>query len=225
MSPPADRLPEHYPWATPAEAGSLEFGVFRPHPDPLSIERPELRPVIAVGSNASHDVLAAKLPRETCVPLVAATVHDIAIGHSAHVSLAGYIAAAPFHQPGARTRVVVTWLDPTALAALDASEPNYDRIGVADIGGLLEMHGRPRDADIYSSRHGVIRIEETLALMPQGELFTRLARIPELTGLLRGPPGEVCSRLAADPRACEQVRLALSVRARAPQRTGAGRRP
>lgn len=136
------------------------------------------------------------------------------------MSRSGYIAAAPFHHPGARTDIVVTWLDPTALTALDATEPNYDRVSVADIGGSLELHGPPPrsgEADIYSSRHGVIRINEPLPLMPQVDLFARLARIPELTGLLSGSPGEVCSRLAADPKACEQVRLALSMRAHNPR--------
>ncbi|WP_168581371.1 hypothetical protein [Gephyromycinifex aptenodytis] len=162
MSSLADLVPEEYPWACPRVAGVLRAGRFVPHPDPVREVPPGGRAVLAVGSNASPTVLATKLPRASAIPLLPAELHEVAIGHSAHVSRRGYLAAAPYACRGARTPVVLTWLSADDLAALDATEPNYERITLADLGGSVTLAlGRsempdPREVDLYSSRHGLI---------------------------------------------------------------------
>src|SRR5690625_6972049 len=55
--------------------------------------------VVAVGSNQSPAVIAAKYRRFGLVspvttPFLSCTVQELAVGHSAHVSARGYIAAA-----------------------------------------------------------------------------------------------------------------------------------
>ncbi|WP_284303577.1 hypothetical protein [Mobilicoccus caccae] len=195
------RLPHDYPWTSTPAAGLLDRGRFRAHADPLrSLDLQGRRAVVAVGSNAAPAVLAAKLP-EARIPLLPAVMTHLAVGHSAHVSLAGYIAAAPYPYPGARTPVMVSWLEAAALAELDATEPNYERVTVSSVGGDLHADTalHPEDVDLYVSRHGVVGTPEPLALTTQERLFAELARVPELSSALEGDVIEVCARLADDP--------------------------
>lgn len=212
MNTETGRGPAHYPWAQDVASGVLVGGAFVREADPLRhVDHRVARAVVAVGSNASPAVLAAKLPRTSRVPMLPATLHDVAVGHSAHVSLRGYIAAAPYHHPGARTPVVVSWLDPAALAALDATEPNYDRVPLDALGGMLDLPDGPGSAaDIYRSVHGVVHLEAHVPLGSQTDLFTRLRALPGLETLLTGPVEDVCARLAADYAARERVRTALA---------------
>lgn len=196
-----DRLPHDYPWTSEPTGGILDAGAFVPHPDPLRACGVQgRRPVVAVGSNAAPAVLAAKMP-EARIPLLPAVMHDLGVGHSAHVSLAGYIAAAPFAWSGVRTPVMVSWLDERAVAALDATEPNYDRVTLESVGGTLDLDPplRPDEVDLYVSRHGVVGYEEPVALTTQADLFARLSAVPELTPVLEGDVAQVCARLAGDP--------------------------
>jgi hypothetical protein len=110
------------------------------------------RAVVAVGSNAAPAVLRAKLRRHgvsTDVAVAPVRVIGVAVGQSAHVSVGGYIAAAPYAAPGRVADLQVSWLDDDQLAALDATEPNYDRVtfGVVDLyvskWGVLGIAGVP----------------------------------------------------------------------------------
>jgi hypothetical protein len=112
--------------------------------------------VVAVGSNGSPDVLRAKFARGGVggvVPLVRAVLRDIAVGHSAHVSLPGFVAAAPFAAAGAVTPVVVALVDDTQLRCLDASERTYTRRRVA---GPAPVSAGAGDWWIYDSDCGVL---------------------------------------------------------------------
>lgn len=194
------RLPHDYPWTTTPEPGILDRGRFHADTDPLrGLDLRGRRAVVAVGSNAAPAVLAAKLP-DARIPLLPAVITDLAVGHSAHVSLAGYIAAAPYPCPGARTPVTVSWLEETALAALDATEPNYTRVTVGSVGGELQVEPalHPGEVDLYVSTHGVVGVEEPLALTTQADLFTVLSRTPEQASALSGEVSDVCARLAGD---------------------------
>lgn len=120
--------------------------------------------VAAVGSNASPGVLVRKLAPggPGVVMLETRQLPGVLVGHSAHVSLGGYIPAAPYAGPGA-AEVVVGWFEPAQLDLLDATEPNYER--------------RQLDAgvDVYVSRWGVICLGGVkLPLCAQDELLARL---------------------------------------------------
>lgn len=200
-----ERLPHDYPWTTEALAGVLDAGRFVPGDDPLAgFDVSRLHAVVAVGSNAAPEVLASKLTTAR-VPFVPATMLDVAVGHSAHVSVRGFIAASPYPCPGAQTPVTISWLDDDALAALDATEPNYDRVTLASIGGSLDGGAasapfpRPEHVDLYVSWHGVITSDGPWPFRSQRELFADLARIPDFAGAFSTDVVEVSARLAADP--------------------------
>ncbi|WP_226344981.1 hypothetical protein [Agilicoccus flavus] len=204
--------PSDYPWWTlPGRPGVLREGRFVP--GPVTPPRdPDLRAVVAVGSNASPEVLAAKLPADGPAVVVApGRLQGLGVGHSAHVSLRGYVAAAPYRDPHAVSDVVVAWLDAAGLAALDATEPNYDRLPLPGGARLVVAGAEIAAAELYVSRHGVVDLGGgPAALGPQAAILTALAGVPTLTHLVGGSPADAARRLAADPRARERVRAALA---------------
>ncbi len=125
------------------------------------------RAVVAVGSNAAPAVLRAKLHRHgvsTDVAVAPLQVNGIAVGHSAHVSVGGYIAAAPYAAPGRVADVHVSWFDDDQLAALDATEPNYDRVTFGEV-------------ELYVSKWGVLGLGGVpIEFTTQRALYKVLAR-------------------------------------------------
>ena len=131
--------PWTYSGADPAGGGLLEGTRFHPLPPgglDRALARADATPVrdrnlvVAVGSNASPAVLLGKLASAgvtATVPFVEGEVVGLRVGHSAHVSRAGYLAAAPVRAPGARTSVTALLLDDEQVGCLDQTEPNYIR--------------------------------------------------------------------------------------------------
>jgi hypothetical protein len=129
-------------------------------------------PVLAVGSNASARVLSDKLRRRrvsTTVPMWPVVVRNLAVGHSAHRSVPGYVPAAPWHSHGTSSQVVLLWLDRRQLAAVDRTEPNYRRVWLRD--REYPTEGVHVDGFwVYESRWGVLADragEEALLLTSQ----------------------------------------------------------
>jgi hypothetical protein len=98
-----------YPWDSPVASGVMDGNEFRPLELSTGLDEAlaqagaaplETRSlVVSVGSNSSADVMRRKFanyhqPVSAVLPLVRGQLHNIAVGHSAHVSQAGYIAAA-----------------------------------------------------------------------------------------------------------------------------------
>lgn len=204
--------PSDYPWAEPVRVGLLGHDGFVE--GDLAGRLGERLPVVAVGSNASPSVLASKLGRllETGLPVGSAVVEGLHIGHSAHVSARGYVAAAPARGDLAQP-VTVCWFDAAQLAALDATEPNYRRVQLPGSMSCRLVSGDGDDGSViapvqvYESRHGVLADDgRPLPLQSQAEVLGWLAeRLPCRLGaaLTHG-------RLVdADLR--EQVRRALVV--------------
>ena len=111
----------------------------------------ERTPLLAVGSNAAASVVRHKLARRgvgIVVPLLTGVVRHLAVGHTAYVSRGGYVPAAPVHRSRARTPVVLQLLDDDQLAAIDATEPGYDRVELSSTRYPLLALGRlaPRPA-------------------------------------------------------------------------------
>lgn len=188
--------PSTRPTATPAVARALAYpGRMIERPTVLGAEavaadqlgrRDALRgrvPVVAIGSNASLETLrrklvAARVPQH--VPLFPVLVGGVAVAHSAHVSLGGYVAAAPVHDSAGVARGALAWMDDVQLRALDASEPNYVRC-LADAGrypltvlgglapprfwiyrsvpGVLALHGRPARLRSQAALHSTMRFD------------------------------------------------------------------
>ena len=140
-------------------------------------------PVAAVGSNGSIEVLRAKLaaisPRGLVLPIAPATVGNLAVGHSAHVSAPGYLAAAPYHSPGARAAVVVAWLDEAQAARLDATEPNYTRRTLSGTAYPVRLN------DSGEQLHGVCVYESAYGVIANGDGPVSLRRQTQVAAWLR----------------------------------------
>ncbi|SEE19061.1 hypothetical protein [Jiangella alba] len=136
------------------------------------------RPLLAVGSNASPSQLRQKLGPDLVVPVYSTRVDGLAVGHSAHVSRAGYIPYAPYAAPGQTLRTaMLLWLDDAQLARMDETEPNYDRVllASADYRLALEWGTEMTAYYVYRSVHGVIA---DLPATTQADAFAQLARRP-----------------------------------------------
>jgi hypothetical protein len=138
--------------------------------------------VVAVGANASPTVLHRKLRREGLearVPFLAAVLTGVAVGHSAHVSVPGYVPAAPYAAVGVSTPVLASLLDAEQVDCLDRTEPNYVRRTLQADAFELVLDGghRPRDFDLYDGRWGVLAPPggSPVPLVSQVDLHTYLA--------------------------------------------------
>lgn len=185
-----DLDPSRYPWPEPPCGGRLTTsGLVDCPPEAADLEGRV--PVVAVGSNASPLVLARKLGAllDRGVPVAVGTVDGLVVGHSAHVSARGYVAAAPARGDG-RTAVTVGWFDEDQVGALDATEPNYHRVALpADIGRGLEVEGMGNvavpTAQVYASVHGVVG--ERGRPLPLGDQASILEWISRRLSDIRGP--------------------------------------
>ncbi|SDS10046.1 hypothetical protein [Jiangella sp. DSM 45060] len=163
------------------------------------------RPVLAVGSNAAASQLRQKLGPDLAVPVHAVRVSDLAVGHSAHVSRAGYIPYTPYEHRGRTLRAVVLWLDDAQLARMDETEPNYDRVRLSSAHYRLALESGDVVAgyDVYRSVHGVIA---GLPATTQADAFAQLARRP-------GIPDDPLPVLAGSARRRAAVTAALAAHA------------
>ncbi|CAH0271830.1 hypothetical protein SRABI83_03670 [Arthrobacter sp. Bi83] len=213
--------PLHYPWDPPEASGVVLGEDFLPlglaadlnavlsGADAAPLGARSL--VVSIGSNSSPDVMRRKFanygqPVSRILPMVRGRLHNIGVGHSAHVSTAGYIAAAPYSRTGKCTTVWVSWLDEGQLLALDATEHNYRRLELngKDCGLVLDNGERPATFSLYASSWGVLNDGHgaELPLMDQPALFGLLAG--SLTGrdledeksVFEGPPERVVEQLA-----------------------------
>lgn len=169
--------------------------------------------VLAVGSNQTPQAIARKYRRAggavaTATPFVRCTVHDLAVGHVAHIAAPGYVPAAPYRAAGQRMELVATWFDDAQLDVIDATEPNYDRIRLSaeEFPVALATGQRPAHADVYASRWGVLAQEGRPFPLRhrQQEMFDELG---VLTGddRFQGDAAEVCARMAAEPKVLHEL--------------------
>jgi hypothetical protein len=209
-----------YPWDAPESSGVMDGDSFLPLELAVGLDRAlaeaDAAPldsrsmVVSIGSNASADVMRRKFaayhrPVSPVLPLVRGQLHNIAVGHSAHVSRAGYIAAAPYPLLGECTPVWVSWLDERQLLALDETEPNHRRIQLnAEACPLQVGHGEyPEDFSLFTSRWGVLSDGDggKLPFLDQPALFGLLAGIAagecveDGESVFAGPPEQVIEQL------------------------------
>lgn len=167
-------------------------------------------PVVAVGSNAAPAQLAHKLRGlglAGAVPMVPTTITGIGVGCSAHIGRNGYVAAAPYADPGAERTLVVSWFDDAQLKAVDATElPNYRRVAVP---------GSPfPGTQLYVGEHGVLVDPDSGAPRPGGGdqaalLTALLAGSMPLRALLGPAPADWVRRAAASAAVRERGTLLL----------------
>lgn len=174
--------PRDYPWAVPPVTGVVGPGGLEVGPLPSHRALAARTPVVAVGSNASPDVLVTKLGDllVTGLPVAPAVVEDITVGHFAQVAVRGFVAAAPARDPGVRSDLAVGWFDEAQLARLDETEPNYSREALTS--ACTCAGGEVVGAQIYVSDHGLLSEGgEVLPLRSQEDVLAWLAeRLPHL---------------------------------------------
>ncbi|MFI1800922.1 hypothetical protein ACH427_26705 [Streptomyces sp. NPDC020379] len=165
-------------------------------------------PVVAVGSNASPAQLHHKLARRglpTTVPMVPVRVRGIGVGCSGHIGRHGYVAAAPYAEPGAELTLVISWLDTAQLREVDRTEFNYRRalLPGARFPMLMPSGEALGGAYLYVSLHGVLTDTADGRPLPGGgdqrALLTRLlTSSPALRELLGPGPESWVDRARAD---------------------------
>ncbi|HEX2418019.1 MAG TPA: hypothetical protein VHJ83_07840 [Micromonosporaceae bacterium] len=129
---------------------------------PLMAER---FPVLAVGSNASPGQLTHKFTSgrqvSEVVPITLVRVRGIALGHSAHISKAGYVPYVPVvGNPTAERDLFILWLDAAQLERINETEPNYlpVTVGRDNPPALLETGERVEIFSLYRGRWGALRL-------------------------------------------------------------------
>lgn len=147
-------------------------------------------PVVAVGSNAAPAQLRHKLRTNgvpAIVPCLHATIAGLGVGHSAHVSRAGYIAAAPYLDPKGSVELFVLWLDREQREIIDTTEPNYRRTRLPDTCSVKLRSGEHlAAADLYGSRRGVLHLGDRtpLPLGGQAEVIEAIRERLDVPGTL-----------------------------------------
>ncbi len=174
-----------------ADGAWTELGAGQPLPGALTAGR---TCVVAVGSNGSPPRLHAKLDAAGVadrVAMVPCEVSGVGIAHSAHVSVAGYVATTPYALADSRVRVVASWFTAEQLAVVDATERNYTRQRLPDAGRRA-----PDGAQAYVSWRGVLAPGGVvLAATTQARVHEALARDPVLAEML--PLGDPAATVAA----------------------------
>ncbi len=149
---------ESYPFARPPVSYLFADGRMRP----LDDFSPDGRtPVIACGSNAAPERLAAKFPSDETIPVTRARLRHYAVVYSAHVSSYGAVPATLHPCPGSETELFITWLDERQLERMHATEGVGMRYDYVELGGLellVDRHGRLHAAGAYLSRNGALRL-------------------------------------------------------------------
>ena len=169
-------------------------------------------PVLAVGSNASPAQVRRKMANAglpTQVPITAVAVRGLTVGVSAHVSRPGYLPATPVPDPAAESELWVLWLDKVALAAVDATEPNYHRVRLPARCPVRLTSGQVvAEGWVYVSRHGHLlnAAGQPRRLTDQATLITALlAELPELQALAGTDPEQWIER-TRDPGVRDVIR-------------------
>ncbi|MBT2519834.1 hypothetical protein [Arthrobacter sp. ISL-28] len=214
--------PLQYPWNPPKTSGLINGDDFLPlqpaawrlnkalvEADAARLDSRFL--VVSIGSNSSPDVMRRKFARykqpvSRTLPLIRGQLSNIGIGHSAHVSRAGYIAAAPYFQMGARSTVWASWLDERQLMALEETEPNYRRIQLRGEACPLVMDNGecPETFSLFTSRWGILTDGngENLPFSDQPALFRLLAGsnisedLEDGRSFFQEPPQRIAEKLA-----------------------------
>lgn len=179
------RLAEAYPYERPRRSYLFVDGGVRPLHEPPSSERV---PVIAAGSNAAPERLAAKFTGWSAeVPVTRAILHDHAVVYAAHFASYGAVPATLHPAPGARSEVFVTWLTAAQLVHMHTTEGVGVRYDYVELSGLrleVEGHGRLAQAGAYLARNGALTVEGApvrLAAVPGGSCtFTACAHVAVL---------------------------------------------
>lgn len=127
-------------------------------------EEPDLagrRPLLAYGANASPAILTRKLaplPEEP-LPVLRAELAEFDVVYSAHISPYGAVSSTLQHSPGTTAPVFVAYPNEQQLAALTATEGNYELRELGELSLRTELGATPEAVLVYISRHGCLDVD------------------------------------------------------------------
>ncbi len=200
-------------WDSSGPGLPLDDGLLRVNAAPVD----QRTPVLAVGSNASPPQLVKKLGEfcDLAIPVVRACALGLRLCFSAHINPAGYIpASARSAADNRRLPVWVTFLDDDQLKIMDSTEPNYERVVLAnrEAGPVVELESGEELAacSVYRTRWGVLNLEASDGsdrLIPQRALrrliesrcMEAIGRAPDLPGFKEVPPATLAVLLYEVP--------------------------
>lgn len=147
-------------------------------------------PVLAAGSNQSHEQLARKYAglKGSVIPAWRGRLHDFDTVYAAKFTGYGSIPATFQHSPGTAVTVFVQWLSPAQLQRMHETEGGYDYDRLTGIRIVLDRGGELTDAFAYSSSTGCLRLNGghvgIAELAATGRRFPQMTQ-PEILAALR----------------------------------------
>jgi hypothetical protein len=117
-------------------------------------------PVLAAGSNQSHEQLARKYAGRTgAIPVWRGKLHDFDVVYAAKFTGYGSVPATFQSSPGTAVTVFVQWLTDDQLKRMHETEGGYDYDHLTDIRVALDRGGELTEAFAYSSSTGALAHE------------------------------------------------------------------
>lgn len=150
-----------YPF--PLRGSSYLFRAGAAHPlEDHDFDRTGRLPVLAAGSNQSHEQIARKyaaFPESAEIPAQYARFHGFDAVYAAQLAPYGSIPATFFPSPGTAVSTFVLWLDDAQLARMHETEPTYsfDRLDGArvEISGTGELLSQ---VHVYTAAVGCVNV-------------------------------------------------------------------
>lgn len=116
--------------------------------------------VLASGSNRSHEQLARKFGDDPeGVATERAWLADFDVVYAAHITRYGSIPTTLQHVAGMRVHLAINWLTERQLAAMHATEGNYDFVALERIALETEAGPALEIAHVYVARNGTLMHE------------------------------------------------------------------
>jgi hypothetical protein len=116
-----------YPFPVPGRSYVFRNG--EPHDlDDHGFDRAGRTPVLAAGSNQSHEQLARKfsvLPGHVEIPIQRGRLHDFDSVYAAHLAGYGSVPSTFYPSPGTQVTTYILWLDDAQLNRMHETERNY----------------------------------------------------------------------------------------------------
>lgn len=151
-----------YPFPVPGRSYVFRNG--EPHDlDDHGFDRVDRTPVLAAGSNQSHEQLSRKysvLPGHVEIPIQRGMLHDFDSVYAAHLAGYGSVPSTFHPSPGTRVTTYILWLDDAQLNRMHETERNYTydrldaiRVDIPEAGEVLN------EAFAYTAKVGCINVD------------------------------------------------------------------
>lgn len=181
-----------YPFPVPGRSYVFRNGT--PHDlDDHGFDRTGRTPVLAAGSNQSHEQLARKysvLPGHVEIPIQRGLLDDFDSVYAAHLAGYGSVPSTFHPSPGTRVTTYVLWLDDAQLNRMHETERNYtyDRLdGIhVEIEGVGEVIDR---AFAYTAVVGCVNVDGAPVALAEISAEGRILRTmsqPDMLEHVRG---------------------------------------